>query len=182
MGEAPPAYHGDADSRDSLGGRMSEARGREDRGDQKGCFVADLAGGVLGDGEGVEGFGVGDLTGEAHGLGECGQLSRVEAAEKDGHQEGGYLGVGHVLSCGGAVDDGEDEGADLGVGEGEAVAFVEDDVDGMDAVGHVFRLRCSSDLIWSLDWTDVGVQNVLAVRWKSIFLRIAATRPLLRSK
>ncbi len=42
------------------------------------------------------------------------------------------------MSCGGAVDDGMDEGADLGVGESEAVTLVEDDVDGMDGVGHVF--------------------------------------------
>jgi hypothetical protein len=36
------------------------------------------------------------------------------------------------------VDDGKDEGTDLGVGESEPVAFVQDDVDGVDGVGHVF--------------------------------------------
>src|SRR5437899_2888716 len=138
MTEASPADHGDDDSWNSFGGGMSEAGGREDRGDEQGCFVADSTSGVFVDGEGVERFGVGDLSGEAHGLGECGQLSRIEAAEKDGHQEGGDLGVGHELPFWGAIDDGEDEGADLGVGEGEAVAFVQDDVDGMDALGHVF--------------------------------------------
>jgi hypothetical protein len=116
---------------------MSEAGGRDDGGDEQGCFVADSTGGVLVDGKGVERFGVGDLAGKAHGLGECGQLSRIEAAEEDGHQEGGDLGVGHKLSCWGAIDDGEDEAADLGVGEGEAVALVEDDVDGVDALGHL---------------------------------------------
>src|SRR3981081_4059168 len=138
MTEAPPADHRDDDPWNSFGGRMSEAGGREDRGDQKGCFVADSAGGVLVDGEGVERFGVGDLSGEAHGLGECGQFSRIEAAEKDGHQEGGDLGVGDELPFWGALDDGEDEGADLGVSESESVAFVQDYVDRMDGVGHVF--------------------------------------------
>ncbi len=33
----------------------------------------------------LSGFGVGDLSGEAHGFGERGQLSGIEAAEKDGH-------------------------------------------------------------------------------------------------
>ena len=62
----------------------------------------------------------------------------VEAAQEDGHEEGGDLGVGDELILRGAVDDGADEGLDLGVGEGEAVAFVEDDVDGMDGVCHFF--------------------------------------------
>jgi len=136
--EAPPADHGDDDSWDSFGGRMSEAGGCEDGGDEQGCFVADSAGGVLVDGEGIERFGVGDLSGEAHGLGECGQLSRVKAAEKDCHEEGGDLSVSDELPLWGAMDDGEDEGADLGVGEGEAVAFVQDHVDGMDELGHAF--------------------------------------------
>ena len=103
---------------------MSEAGGGKDGGDQQGCFVADSTGGVFVDGEGVERFGVGDLSGEAHGLGEGGEFSRVEAAQKDGHQEGGDLGVGNELPFWGAIDDGEDEGADLGVGESEAVAFM----------------------------------------------------------
>src|ERR1700693_1143227 len=113
MTEAPPADHGDHDPWNSFGGRMSEAGGREDRGDQEGRLVADSTSGVLVDGEGVEGFGVGDFAGETHGLGECGQLSRIEAAEKDGHQEGGDLGVGDELPLWGALDDREDEGADL---------------------------------------------------------------------
>ena len=113
---------------------MSEAGGREDRGDEQGSFVADSTSGVLVDREAIEGFGVGDLSREAHGLGECGKFSGIEAAEKDGHQEGGDLGVGDELPFWGAIDDGEDEGADLGVGEGEAVTFVEDDVNGMN--GH----------------------------------------------
>ncbi len=112
----------------------ARAGGSEDGSDEEGCLVADSAGGVLVDGEGVEGFGVSDLAGEAHGFGEGGELARVEAAEKDSHEEGRDLGVGDELSCRGAVDDGVDEGADFGVGEGEAVALVEDDVDGMD--GH----------------------------------------------
>jgi hypothetical protein len=116
---------------------MSEAGGGEDGGDEQGCFVADSAGGVLVDGEGVERSGVGNLSGEAHRLGECGQLPCVEAAEEDGHEERGDLGVGDELLCWGAIDDGEDEGADLGVSEGEAVAFVQNYVDGMDGVGHV---------------------------------------------
>jgi len=113
---------------------MCEAGSREDRGDEQGGFVTDSAGGVLVDGEGVERFGVGDLSGEAHGLGECGEFSGLEAAEEDGHQEGGDLAVGDELPSRGALDDGEDEGADFGVGEGEAVTFVQNDIDGMD--GH----------------------------------------------
>ena len=117
---------------------MGETGSGEDRGDQQGCLVADSAGGVLIDGEGVEGFGVGDLSGEAHGLGESGQLSRIEAAEKDGHQEGRDLGVGNELFFRGPMNDGEDEGADLRVGKRKAVAFVEDDINGMDGVRHIF--------------------------------------------
>jgi hypothetical protein len=139
VAEAPPADHGDDDSWNCFRGGMSEPGGREDRGDEQGCFVADSAGGVLVDGESVERFGVGDLSGEAHGFGERGQLSRIEAAEKDGHQKGADLGVSDELSFGGAVDDGMNEGADLCVGEGEAVAFVEDDVDGMDSKSHGFE-------------------------------------------
>lgn len=116
---------------------MSDAGCRENGGDEEGCFVTDSTGGVLVDGEGVERLGVGNLSGEAHGFGERGQLSRIETAEKDGHQKGGDLGVGDELSCGGALDDGMNKGADLCVGEGEAVAFVQDDVDGMNGVGHL---------------------------------------------
>ena len=61
---------------------------------------------------------------------------RVEAAMEDGHEEGGDLGVGDELVGWGAVDDGADEGLDFGVGEDVAVAFVEDDVDGVDGLGH----------------------------------------------
>jgi hypothetical protein len=86
----------------------------------------------------MESFGVGDLSGEAHGLGECGQLSRIKAAEKDSHQEGGDLRIGDELFFWRAFDDGADEGADFCVGEGEAVAFVEDDVYGVDGLSHVF--------------------------------------------
>ena len=132
VAEAAAADHGDDDAGDSFGGGMSEAGGGEDGGDQEGGFVADSAGGVLVDGEGVEGSGVDDFAGEAHGGGEGGELARVEASEEDGHEEGGDLGVGDELFLGGAVDDGVDEGTDLLVGEGEAVALVEDDVDGMD--------------------------------------------------
>ena len=117
---------------------MGESGGGEDRGDQKGCFVADSTGGVLVNGEGVERFSVGDLSGEAHSLGECGQLFRIEAAEKDCHEKGCDLGVGNQLSRRSTVDDGMDEDANLRVREGEAVALMKDDVDGMDGVGHVF--------------------------------------------
>src|SRR5580693_5690715 len=44
---------------------------------------------------------------------------------------------------GGAIDDGSDEGLDLGVGEGETVALVEDDVDGMDGLGHLLRRKAA---------------------------------------
>ena len=139
--EAAAADHGDDDSGDSFRGGMREAGGGEDWGDEEGCFVADSAGGVFVDGEGVEGFGVGDLAGEAHGFGEGGEFARVEATEEDCHEEGCNLGVGDELSLGGAVDDGVDEGADLGVGEGEAVAFVEDYVEGVD--GHFVTVLSS---------------------------------------
>jgi len=55
---------------------------------------------------------------------------------EDGHEEGCDLGVGDELFFGGAVDEGVDEGLDLIVGEDVAVALVEDDVDGMDGLGH----------------------------------------------
>ena len=60
----------------------------------------------------------------------------VEAALEDGHEEGCDLRVGDELFFGGAVDDRADEGLDLNVGEDEAVAFVQDDVDGMDRLSH----------------------------------------------
>ena len=87
----------------SFGGGMCEAGGGEDGGDQEGGLVAYAAGGVLVDGEGVEGFGVEDLAGEAHGLGEVASSCGIEAAEEDGHEEGGDLGVGSewVSGCGG---------------------------------------------------------------------------------
>ena len=76
------------------------------------------------------------LAGEAHGVGEGGELLRVEAAQEDGHQERGGLGVGGGGVFGRAVDERVDEGLDLGVGEDEAVALVLDDVDGVD--GHEY--------------------------------------------
>jgi hypothetical protein len=55
---------------------------------------------------------------------------------EDGHEEGGDLGVGDELIGWGAVDDGADEGFNFGVAEDAAVAFVEDDVDGVDGLSH----------------------------------------------
>ena len=95
---------------------MSEAGGCEDRGDEKRCFIADSTGGVFVDGEGVELFGVGNLSGEAHSLGERSQLSGIETAEKDGHQKGGDLCVGDELFFWCPIDDGANEGTNFGVG------------------------------------------------------------------
>ena len=55
---------------------------------------------------------------------------------EDGHEEGGDLAFGDGWVWGVQVDYGMDEGFDFGVGEDEAVAFVADDVQGVDAVGH----------------------------------------------
>ena len=76
------------------------------------------------------------LAGEAHRLGEGGEFLRVQSAQEDGHQEGSGLGVCRGWILRGAVDQRVDEALNLGVGEGEAVALVLDDVDGMN--GHEF--------------------------------------------
>src|SRR6185312_3199637 len=151
MTEAAAGDHGDADAGDACGCRRGEARGGEDRGDQQGGLVADTARGVLVDCEGVEGGGVEGFAGVAHGLGEGGELAGVEAAKEDGHEEGGDLGVGNSvrdeLVFWSAIDYGTDEGLDLSVGEGEAVALVEDDVDGadgrLDGLGHLLRRKAA---------------------------------------
>lgn len=91
---------------------------------------------MLVDGEAVEGGGVEGLPGVAHGGGEGGELLWVEAVVEDGHEEGGDLGVGDELFLWRALNEGVDEGLDLCVAEGAAVALVEDDVDGMDGLGH----------------------------------------------
>ena len=59
---------------------FDEAGRGEDGRDEQGGFVADSAGGVLVDGEGVEGFGVEDLAGVTHGSGERGEFAGIEAA------------------------------------------------------------------------------------------------------
>ena len=94
---------------------------------------------MLVDGEGVERGCVEGFAGVAHGGGEGGELVGREASLEDGHEEGGDLSVGDELVVGCAVDDGADEGFDLGVGEGETVALVDDDVDGVDGLGHLLR-------------------------------------------
>ena len=76
---------------------VDEACGGEDGGDEEGGLVAYAAGGVLVDGEGMEGRGVEGLAGVAHGGGEGGELVGVEAALEDGHEEAGDLGVGDEL-------------------------------------------------------------------------------------
>jgi len=93
---------------------------------------------VLVDSEGVEGRGVEGLAGVAHGGGEGGEFVGVEATLEDSHEEGCDLGVGDELFFRGAVDDGSDEGFDFDVGEDVTVAFVQDDVDGMNGLGHLF--------------------------------------------
>ena len=86
--------HGDADAGDADGCGVSEAGGGEDGGDEEGGLVADAAGGVLVDREGVEGSGVEGFAGVAHGGGKGGELVLIEAALEDGHKEAGDLGVG----------------------------------------------------------------------------------------
>lgn len=130
VAEAAAGDHGDADAGDSCDGGMGEARCGEDGADEEGGLVTNSAGGVFVDGEGMERCRVKGLAGVAHGPGEGGEFVGVEAALKDGHQEGRDLGV-----CGGFVSDRVDEGVDLYVGEGQAVALVKDDVERMD-VGH----------------------------------------------
>ena len=55
VAEGAAADHGDADAGDAGGCGLSEAGGGEDGGDEEGGLVADASGGVLVDGEGVEG-------------------------------------------------------------------------------------------------------------------------------
>ena len=101
VAEGAAGDHGDGDA-----GRELEAGGGEDGGDEEGGLVADAAGGVLVDGEGVERCGVEGFAGEAHGVGEGGELVRREAALEDGHEERGDLGVGDFVSgveCGGGL-------------------------------------------------------------------------------
>ncbi len=139
-----------------------EACRGEDGGDEQRGLVADASGGVLVDGEGIERSGVEGLAGEAHGGGEGGELAGVEAALEDGHEEAGDLGVGDELLFGGAVDDGVDEGLDLGVGEGEAVALVEDDVDGMNGVG------CLGHFVWYLLRRKAAGRSSAMVVWSMV--------------
>lgn len=143
VAERAPRDHGDANAGNSSGSRRSEAGGGEDGGDEEGGLVADAAGGVFVDCEGVEGRGVEGVAGEAHGGGEGGKLVLIESALEDGHEKRGDLGVGDELMLRGAVDYGSNEGLDFGVGEGEAVALVEDDVDRVDGVGHLFNKKAA---------------------------------------
>src|SRR5205823_2589477 len=79
VAETSSADHGDDDAGDAFGRGMGEAGGGDDRGDQQGGLVADASGRVLVDSEGVKDVGVSDLTGEAHGFSEGGELLRVES-------------------------------------------------------------------------------------------------------
>jgi hypothetical protein len=151
VAEAAAGDHGDADAGDSAGCGGGQAVGCKDRGDEEGGLVADAAGGVLVDGEGLERAGVEGFAGEAHGGGEGGELVGIEAALEDGHEEGGDLGVGDELVFRGAVDDGVDELLDFGVGEDVAVSFVEDDVDGVDGLG---------DFCWGGHGLGLGYESV----------------------
>ena len=58
-------------------GEQLEARSGDDRRDEQRGLVADAAGGVLVDGEGVERRGVEGLAGEAHGAGQVGGLAQA---------------------------------------------------------------------------------------------------------
>jgi len=129
MTQGTSADHGDADSGDASGGGCGEAGGGEDGGDEEGGLVADSAGAVFVDRERAKRTSVEGFAGEAHGLGEGGEFGGVESALEDGHEEGGGLGVGDLF-----FDEGVDEGLDFGVGKGVAVAFVADEVLGME--GH----------------------------------------------
>ena len=92
---------------------------------------------MLVDGEGVEGRGVEGFAGEAHGGGEGGELAAESRPRWKTAMRKAAIWAS-VTSClvRRAVDDGADEGLDFVVGEGVAVALVEDDVDGMDGLGH----------------------------------------------
>jgi len=140
VAEAAAADHGDADAGDSSRCGGGETGRGEDGCDEEGGLVADAAGGVLVDREGVEGSGVEGFAGVTHGGGEGGELVGREASLEDCHEECGDLGVGDELVVGGAVDDGTDEGFDFGVGKGEAVALMEDDVDGVDGLHESCKL------------------------------------------
>jgi len=63
---------------------------------------------------------------------------------EDGHEEGGYLGVGDELFDGSAIDNGADEGFNFVVAEGAAVALVEDDIDGVDGHNCIY---CSYEFV-----------------------------------
>jgi len=139
--EGAAGDHGDADSGDTGWSGLGEAGGSKDGGDEDRGLVADAAGGVLVDCEGVERGGVEGFAGVAHGGGEVGKLLRVEAAQEDGHNEGGGLGVGD-----GAVNDAADEGLDFSGGEGLAVTLVADDVYGVDGG-------------FGCHWTQEGTQD-----------------------
>ncbi len=136
VAEAAAGDHGDADTGDTCGCWRGKACCGEDGGDEERGLVADAAGGVLVDGEGVEWGGVEDFAGVAHGGGEGGELVRVESALEDGHEECGDLGVGDELVGWGTVDDGADEGSDFVLAEDVTVALVKDDVDGVDGLSH----------------------------------------------
>ena len=145
--ERAAADHGDTDAGDAGRCGVGEAGGGKDGGNEEGGFVADASCGVLVDGEGVEGCGVEGIAGVAHGRGKGSELLRAEAAEEDGHEEGGDLSVGDELVVGGAVDDGADEGVDFVVGEGEAVTLVDDDVEWVDGrvhdLAHLMRRKAA---------------------------------------
>ena len=118
---------------------MCESRCGKDGRDEEGRFVADAAGGVLVDGESVERCGVEGVAGVTHRLRERCKLLRVKAPLKDGHEEAGDLCVSDELALRCALDYCSDEGFDFGVSKSDAVAFVEDDIDWMDGIGHLSR-------------------------------------------
>ena len=134
VAEGAAGDHGDADAGDAVRiGDCDACRG-EDGGDEDGCFVADAAGAVFVDGEGLERPSVEGFSRETHGAGQRCELLGVEAALEGCHEEGSDLGVGDELMLWGALDDSPDESLNFDVGEGESVAFVQDDVEGVD--GH----------------------------------------------
>lgn len=94
MTEATAADHRDTGAGNAGGGAVREARGGDDGCNEQGGFVADAAGRVLVDGEGLERRGVEGLAGEAHGGGEGGKLAGAETVLVDGHQKRTELGVG----------------------------------------------------------------------------------------
>ena len=136
--------------------RACPACRRNDRSDEQRGFVADAAGGVLVDGEGVEAGRVQCFAGVAHRGGEVGKLARRESALENGHQEGSNLRVADFVAGGElrgvrsgqfllAVEDhGVDEVFDFRLGQFVAVALLDDDVEWMQCVVHGVLTFCAA--------------------------------------